>query len=206
MTATVAQRATKKLKKAERTRQLLLDAALRIISRKGYSSATVDEIVREAGVSKGVAYYHFKSKADIAKDILDKGIDDIIARFEHAAESAPDAPSALNDMLELFASELYDNREFARFLTTELWRDGRVWSTHMREKTQGLIDIIAAQLVRGQAEGSLRAVSDPEFCAVSLVGMVITDAMYYAGMEGEPLLDKQAFMKRVSTFAYHALA
>ena len=50
------------MKKSEQTRGRLLEAALRVISRKGYSAATVDEIVKEAGVSKGVAYYHFKSK------------------------------------------------------------------------------------------------------------------------------------------------
>ena len=194
-----------KLKKAERTRQLLLDAALRIIGRKGYTSATVDEIVKEAGVSKGVAYYHFKNKAALASGILDRGLSDVTMKFQGIAESSNDAASALSAMLEMFACELYDNREFARFLMTELWRDGRVWSQAMRERVQGLIDIIAAQLARGKQEGTLRESIDPQFSAVSLVGMVVTDAMYYAGLEGDPLLDKRAFTDRVHTFARHAL-
>lgn len=187
--------------KAERTRQLLLDAALRIIGRKGYSSATVDEIVKEAGVSKGVAYYHFKSKADIATDILNRELGAMADGFRHRAESAESASAALNEMLELFTTELYENREFARFLMTELWRDGRVWSEAMRDRLQSLIDIIAGQLARGIEEGTLRATLDPQFSAVSIVGMVVTDAMYYTDR-----LDKTAFITHIRTFAHHALS
>ena len=194
-----------RVKKAERTRQLLLDAALRIIGRKGYTSATVDEIVKEAGVSKGVAYYHFKSKAALASGILERGLNDMTKKFQDIAGASENGALALSSMLEVFASELYDNREFARFLMTELWRDGRVWSQAMREHVQGLIDIIAAQLARGKQEGTLRESINPQFSAVSLVGMVVTDAMYYAGLEGDPLLDKHTFIERVHTFARHAI-
>lgn len=195
-----------KMKKAERTRQLLLDAALRIIGRKGYTSATVDEIVKEAGVSKGVAYYHFKSKAAIATGVLDKGLNDVAQKFRIIAGESDDAVAALGSMLEIFASELYDNRAFAQFLMTELWRDGRAWSEAMRARVQELIDIVAAQLARGQQEGIVRSTIDPQFSAVSLVGMVVTDAMYYAGLEGDPLLDKQSFTEHIRVFARHALS
>ena len=197
--------AATKMKKAERTRQLLLDAALRIIGRKGYSSATVDEIVKEAGVSKGVAYYHFKSKAEMASGILSRGLGDVADQFQRIADTSNDASTALGAMLEMFASELYDNREFARFLMTELWRDGRTWSEAMRSRVQVLIDIISAQLARGVEEGALRSSLDPQFSAVSLVGMVVTDAMYYAGLESDALLDKDAFIDHVRAFAHNAL-
>ena len=202
MTAAVAET---KPNKAERTRQQLLDAALRIIGHKGYTSATVDEIVKEAGVSKGVAYYHFKSKADLALAILDKGLSDVAEQFQRITDASENAESALSAMLEVFASELYDSREFALFLMTELWRDGRAWSDVMHERAQALIDIIAAQLVRGKKEGALRESVDPQFSAVSLVGMCVTDAMYYVGSEADPLLDKHAFIDHIRTFAHHAI-
>lgn len=198
--------AGKKTGKAERTRQLLLEAALRVIGRKGYSSATVDEIVKEAGVSKGVAYYHFKSKADMAAGILSKRLKELAEEFAGIADTASDAPSALGAMLELFASELFEDREFAHFLMTELWRDGRAWSDEMRDLVQELIDIIAAQLARGKSEGALRENLDPQFSAVSLVGMVLTDAMYYAAPGTHHPLDKQSFTEHVRRFAHHAIA
>ena len=130
---------------------------------------------------------------------------DLTKRCLEIAEDSPTAPTALSNMLELFAAQLYENREFARFFMTELWRDGRAWSAEMREKTKGLVSVIAQQITRGQVEGVIRANIEPEFSAVSLVGMVITDAMYYAGVEGSPLMDKQTFITHARDFARNAL-
>ena len=79
----------RKTTKADATRRQLLDAALAVIAERGYAEATVDRIVEVAGVSKGVAYYHFASKADIAESILVEGIGDLIASFEVIATDAP---------------------------------------------------------------------------------------------------------------------
>lgn len=44
----------------------LLDAALYVIRAKGYAATTVDDICRQAGVTKGSFFHHFKSKDDLA--------------------------------------------------------------------------------------------------------------------------------------------
>jgi TetR/AcrR family transcriptional repressor of nem operon len=48
------------------TKTKLLDAALAVIRAKGYSAATVDEICRVAGVTKGAFFHHFASKDKLA--------------------------------------------------------------------------------------------------------------------------------------------
>ncbi|MHA7772456.1 TetR/AcrR family transcriptional regulator [Roseibium sp. M-1] len=49
----------------------LLDAALRVIRMKGYTATTVDDLCREAGVTKGAFFHHFKSKDDLAVSAAD---------------------------------------------------------------------------------------------------------------------------------------
>ncbi len=44
----------------------LLDAALHVIRAKGYAATTVDDICRQAGLTKGSFFHHFKSKDDLA--------------------------------------------------------------------------------------------------------------------------------------------
>ncbi|HEV2645963.1 MAG TPA: TetR/AcrR family transcriptional regulator [Acidobacteriaceae bacterium] len=44
----------------------LLDAALHVIRAKGYAATTVDDICRQARVTKGSFFHHFKSKDDLA--------------------------------------------------------------------------------------------------------------------------------------------
>ncbi len=165
--------------KSDVTRRLLLDAALSVIGEKGYTTATVDQIVEAAGVSKGVAYYHFKSKASMAASILEEGIGELVEEFEAVVEASPHAAEALNGMITCFAARIFDNEAFGRFLVSELWRENRVWSGAMRGYEHRLLHLIESQVARGKAEGVIRDEIDPAFEAVALVGMVLTTALYY---------------------------
>ena len=188
--------------KADATRRQLLDAALSVIAAHGYSEATVDRIVEEAGVSKGVAYYHFSSKADIAESILVEGIGELITSFEAIAAEAPTATDALIAMVELFASVIFENDAFGRFFVAELWRPGRAWSEAMRGHEQRLLALLQAQLERGQREGTVRPEIDAAFEAVALVGMVLTTTLYYIG-EGDDLAEARSrFVERIRDFVH----
>ena len=52
-------------------REKLLETAIRIFAEKGYAGTSVREIVEQAGVSKPVLYYYFKSKEGLFLAILD---------------------------------------------------------------------------------------------------------------------------------------
>jgi TetR/AcrR family transcriptional regulator, transcriptional repressor for nem operon len=47
-------------------RRKLLDATLHVVRAQGYAGASVDDICREAGVTKGSFFHHFKSKDELA--------------------------------------------------------------------------------------------------------------------------------------------
>ena len=55
------------------TRQRLLETASHLFAEKGYASTSVREIVAQAGVSKPVLYYYFKSKKGLFHAILKWG-------------------------------------------------------------------------------------------------------------------------------------
>lgn len=48
------------------TRTKLLDGALKVIRAQGYAATSVDDLCREAGVTKGAFFHHFKSKDELA--------------------------------------------------------------------------------------------------------------------------------------------
>ena len=50
----------------EGPRRRLLDAALHLIRERGYAGTSLDDICREAGVTKGSLFHHFKGKDDLA--------------------------------------------------------------------------------------------------------------------------------------------
>lgn len=50
---------------AGRTRQQIVDAARKVFHRNGVSRSTLEQIAREAGVTRGAVYWHFKDKAEL---------------------------------------------------------------------------------------------------------------------------------------------
>ena len=55
---------------AQDTRQIILEAALRVFARSGVSAATLDDIAAEANVSRGALCWHFHNKEELLTGIL----------------------------------------------------------------------------------------------------------------------------------------
>lgn len=72
----------KTAKKTENARDSLVNAGVVVIAEKGYSGSSVDDIVRQAGVSKGAFYHHFNSKEDFAVSIIENRAKENLARFQ----------------------------------------------------------------------------------------------------------------------------
>ncbi len=58
--------------RSERSRQHILDAALKLFSHRGYGATSVRDIAEAAGVSKGNVYHHFPDKETIFRALLDR--------------------------------------------------------------------------------------------------------------------------------------
>ncbi|MEU3652827.1 ScbR family autoregulator-binding transcription factor [Streptomyces sp. NPDC032161] len=61
--------------RAIQTRRSILVAAAAVFDERGYSSATISEILARAGVTKGALYFHFSSKEDLALGVMDVQLD-----------------------------------------------------------------------------------------------------------------------------------
>jgi AcrR family transcriptional regulator len=70
---------------SQRTR--LLEAVGRAVAEKGYAGATIDDIVRGAGVSKKTFYDHFSDKLDCFLAAYEAASDELLARLRQAQSS-----------------------------------------------------------------------------------------------------------------------
>ena len=66
---------------AEERRTGILDAALAVFSERGYHSASIDDIAREAGVSKALIYEHFASKQELYADLIARNARELTQRI-----------------------------------------------------------------------------------------------------------------------------
>ncbi|MEY9874539.1 AcrR family transcriptional regulator [Streptacidiphilus sp. MAP12-33] len=88
-------------------RTTLLEAAARVIARRGVRGLRVEELAAEAGVSTALIYYHFKHRMGIVRATLEF-ISERADRY--TAERDPGAPplDARGDLLETLLLEFQD--------------------------------------------------------------------------------------------------
>ena len=92
----------------DQTTQRLLDAAQKLIAKKGLSAASVEDIAEAAGYTRGAFYSNFNSKGDLFIELL---------RRDH--ESHMEAFNALRD--DTLSLDVIHER--ARVLYSQLYRD-----------------------------------------------------------------------------------
>jgi AcrR family transcriptional regulator len=58
--------------RTEATRNALIAAGRRLFTEKGYDGVSAEEIVREAGVTRGALYHHFGGKAELLEAVYER--------------------------------------------------------------------------------------------------------------------------------------
>jgi TetR/AcrR family transcriptional repressor of nem operon len=73
------------------TREVVLEAATRLIHLQGYQNTTLDDVLSASGVGKGNFYHYFRSKEDLGFAILDRVIEAFLSRGIDPCFADPDA-------------------------------------------------------------------------------------------------------------------
>jgi AcrR family transcriptional regulator len=83
----------------EDIRQMILEAADRLLARYGYKKMTIDDLAQEVGIGKGTIYLHFSSKEEVALSHIDAIIEHLKERLWAIARSEADVGVRLRLML-----------------------------------------------------------------------------------------------------------
>ena len=149
------------------SREQLLSKALRVFSKKGYAATTLEDIAREAEVTRGAIYWHFGSKAELYNTLIreysDRGnaimqqaaaeggtLLDILRRVFVRQLQAVEEDPALRALMELYL--------FKTGLVPEL-EEGR---QQQIESGAGLIEMITGMMGQGVELGLLRSDVEPK--------------------------------------------
>jgi AcrR family transcriptional regulator len=73
-------------RKAE-TREMIVQAASRVFSEKGYHKAQIADIVKAAGISTGSIYAHFKDKRDLFEQIIRDNLGTLRATLKELSQT-----------------------------------------------------------------------------------------------------------------------
>ncbi len=89
----------------------ILQAAERLFGEKGYRGVSIDEIANEAGVSKGLVFYHFTSKKALVEHIFKDALTAVLTSWDAIAASNESAReklgAAVQTCFDIFESRPY---------------------------------------------------------------------------------------------------
>jgi AcrR family transcriptional regulator len=190
--------------RSEATKKRLFDAAMELIGERGFTDASVDEIVERAGVAKGTVYYHFAGKAELVEALIVDRFAPLAATFREAAAAHADDPrAAIEAIVRAELEFLSQNGSFSKLLLTEMWREDRVWRDTLVMARRELFAVISEVIRQGIAAGEFRDDVDPEFGASALFGMTATVALDWQAFEPDKPLD--AVLRQITKAAFNAI-
>jgi AcrR family transcriptional regulator len=155
-------------------RQLILDAAIAVIARRGVRGLRVEQVAAEAGVAVSLLYYYFDNRNGLVR-----------ATLEHANERAAAAAGALGEgsgsgreVVERMLLAEFDAAADVRD-TSVVWGEvlaSAVFEPDLREQLRAASErwsaIVAQRIRTGLEDGSVRPDVDPDACAERLTATV----------------------------------
>jgi len=166
-----------RLRNPERTRELLLQAAVREVYRYGFQSAGIDTILAATNVTKGALYYHFESKEALGYAI----IDEVVAKLPRDRWLLPlqrskdkDPIDALIGIVQAIPARPRDVKGGCPLvnLAQEMSQLDEQFRKRLERIFHAWQEGIAMALRRGQYQGTVRRDLFPKETASFLIAMV----------------------------------
>jgi len=66
----------------ESRKELIMNSALELFAKEGYSHVSISSLAKHAGISKGLMYNYFESKEELLKSVIDYSMTEIINYFD----------------------------------------------------------------------------------------------------------------------------
>jgi AcrR family transcriptional regulator len=169
--------------RSETTQASLVATARGLFAERGYASVGTEEIVSDAGVTRGALYHHFDGKAGLFRAVFEQLEGEIAQRLADEALSRPDPWDAMVAGLEMFLDVCVEPEvqrialiDAPSVLGWETWREieGRYGLGLVRMGLQNLMDAGIAQ----------RQPVDP--LAHALLGTLYEAGLYVARADDVP--------------------
>ncbi|WP_456425830.1 TetR/AcrR family transcriptional regulator [Rhodocaloribacter sp.] len=165
--------AERRLREKEQRRMTILDAAEKVFFEKGVDRATMDAVAETAELSKGLLYFYFRNKEDLAHAIAHRGLRVLGQFFEKALrdhEKGIDQVTAIGRAYMRFA------REYPDYFNIMSWFEAQpgdgdcpgTYAEACNAEGSQCIGLVAQAVRNGIEDGTIRPELDPLETAITL--------------------------------------
>ncbi|WP_117394975.1 TetR/AcrR family transcriptional regulator [Maritalea myrionectae] len=185
--------------------KLIFDATERLLGKFGYDKTTVADIAKEAGISKGAIYLHFKSKDELIERLLIHAMLGFSANWFGAIEADPQGGLIGNMYLNML--KVIDQTPLMAVIMRQ---DGAILGNYLKKKDnffvknqrQGMRHEFVAMM---QAAGAIRQDLDPKVVAhiMDMISFGMVTIAEFVPTEQIPPTDE--VIKGIADFMHRAL-
>jgi TetR/AcrR family fatty acid metabolism transcriptional regulator len=187
--------------------KVIVEAAVKVFSRKGYADTRMADIAREADMSYGLVYHYFETK----EKLFDAIVEEWWAGFYHELEVLKKKPVATKEKLlgivRYILSVYGNNPDQISIFVTEVSR-GFVYHAHSRgrDKFSRLFDLCREIIKEGQSAGFLRNDIQAHYLTYVFLGAIDTflSVMILGGETLNPSREKRIISGITQVFLYGA--
>ena len=197
--------AAKRTRRGPHTRKQILDASLRLFSKRGFARTTVRDIAHEAGITDAAIYYHFQSKREVLEALVEER--GFVAGLQQLERASTDFPlqETLLWMARGAINIMDDNRDFLRLIIMEGLGGDEAALEQYRHLTDMWESALTAVLERYVEKGELPSGAPPVLARqiIYLILMAFQDTLI--GRHVPPQAAQEERRKALQAFAEEAL-
>ena len=161
----------------------LFDAALRVFADKGFRAARLEDVAREAGVTKALIYHYFESKEDLLIQALDRRMHAFLDGMrEELSKLSGTAVERIRHVMEIYRKR-WSGPEWGRFhhlMMGELVNENRdLFRQWMQHGMAQRWEIVENLILDGQKNGEFR----PEVSARAVARFLVSGLAHVIALE-----------------------
>ncbi|WP_075791503.1 TetR/AcrR family transcriptional regulator [Massilia putida] len=173
--------------KAADNRTALIRAASKLFRERGIDGVGVAEISKEAGLTHGALYAHFRSKEELALEALSYGLDQANSRMYSATSNGmPDLSRFLDRYLALETRDDYGDRCAMAASASEIGRQDKAISARFAEGYMVMVRAFERQIA--QNEPGSDALGRAMVVVATMIGSL---AVARGAAKGNPAVSEQ---------------
>jgi TetR/AcrR family transcriptional repressor of nem operon len=173
--------------KAADNRTALIRAASKLFRERGVDGVGVAEISKEAGLTHGALYAHFRSKEELALEALSYGLDEANSRmYSSTMDGMPDLARFLDHYLALETRDDYGSRCPMAASASEIGRQDKAISARFAEGYMVMVRAFERQIAQNDPGGD--ALGRAMVVVATLIGSL---AVARGAAKGNPAVSEQ---------------
>lgn len=134
----------------------ILDAALRVIKKKGFHRARMADIAQEARISYGLVYHYYGTKEELFETILKRWWDGLFGLMAETRATGENVEEKLKQIIRFFLDTYQSHPNLVNIFITEISRSTANLTRERLDRFKGFITLTEGIIADGQAGGVLR--------------------------------------------------